>query len=80
MSDLMYTPQDPLEPVAVGDFVQVMSRNMDILSTERVVHVGKRHVRTACGRRWTITEGEFIGLIRGSRIVSYPFPSIRKAP
>lgn len=58
---LYYTPADELGPMAKGDYVEMMDRDMKVLGEPlRVVHVGKRHVRTDCGRRWTLEYGEWI--------------------
>ncbi len=77
---LYYTPSEELGPIAKGDYVEIMDRDMKPLGDPlRIVHVGKCHVRTDCGRRWTIEYGEFISDFVGGRPVKWPFPSIRKA-
>jgi hypothetical protein len=78
MSDLTYIPSEPLGEVATGDAIEVIDRNGTVIGESVIEHVGKRHVRTACGRRWTLTDGEFISEFNGGKARCYPFPWIRK--
>lgn len=78
MDVLYYTPPDELGPVAVGDKVQTMDRDMRVMEEQTIVHVGKRHCRTDCGRKWTLDDGSWVAEFRGGKPVSYPFPSIRR--
>jgi hypothetical protein len=78
---LYYTPSAELGPIAKGDSVQMNDRNGQALGSPlTVVHVGKRHVRTQDGRRWTRTHGEWIAEFHGGVPESYPFPSIARMP
>ena len=76
--NLTYIPADELGQLHKGDSVEMMDREMRVIGTLRIVHVGKRHVRTDCGRRWTIEYGEWISEFAGSKPIKWPFPSIRK--
>lgn len=76
---LTYVVPPPLGSVGIGDQVQVCDRDGRAYAVERIVHVGKTHVRTKCGRRWRLADGWWIGEFRGSRPVAYPFPHIRSS-
>lgn len=76
---LTYKPPKELGHVAFNDQLEVLDRLCGVISVVSVVHVGQRHVRTSCGRKWTLDHGHWISEFRGGRPVSYPFPSVRKA-
>lgn len=78
MADYLYTPAEALGPIAVGDKVEMLDSQANVYGTETIKHVGKRHVKTSDGRRWTIEYGEWICQFHGATPESYPFPSIRK--
>lgn len=69
---LFYTPTDPPpRPFAVGDEVETLDRDHNVMETVKVTRVTSRRVYTSCGRRWSLD-----GLWHdGNR--AYPFPSIR---
>jgi hypothetical protein len=75
MSDLTYKePLPPSRPFAVGDVVEVLDRQHNVLSKQMIVKANAAGVATECGRHWT-KNGWFRGEIR-----IWPFPSIRHAP
>lgn len=80
MSDVLYyTPSEPLGDVRKGDQVEFRDRDQKSLGERlTIVHVGKRHVRTNDGRRWTREYGEWIAEFHGGWPESYPFPSIAR--
>jgi hypothetical protein len=76
---LFYTPSEPLGEVKKGDQVEFRDRDQKSWGEPlTIVHVGKRHVRTADGRRWTKDYGEWIAAFHGGQPESYPFPSIAR--
>lgn len=79
MADLTYVVPPPLRPLTAGDKVQVCDRDGRAYAVETITHVGKRHVRTKCGRRWRIADGWWIGEWRGAKAVAYPFPFVRSS-
>lgn len=66
-------PVVPERPFKLGDIVEVLDREHNVLSFVGVVAAGPRRVKTTCGRSWT--QG---GWWAGDR--AYPFPSIRLLP
>lgn len=76
MSNLTYIPPiPPSRPFKVGDVVEVMSRNHDVLSTQTIAQVleGPGTVCTKDGRTWALD-----GRARdGQQGATYPFPWIR---
>ena len=75
LSEVLYIPAaPPARPFVVGDVVEVLDRLHKVLNEETIKSVGKRAVKTACGRSWT-ANGEWFD---GRR--SWPFPSIRLKP
>lgn len=74
MPDLTYIPTDPPpRPFAKGDTVEVLDREQNVLSRQKVTRAGTKWVRTECGRKWT-QDGCWIG-----DFDVWPFPSIRLA-
>ncbi len=80
MTDLIYEPANDLGPLKAGDRVEVVNREGMTISTQVVKRVGSLVVTTRCGRQWTRSHGEWVSELRGRSAVSWPFPSIRKAP
>jgi len=74
MINLTYKePVVPERPFKLGDIVEVLDRDHNVLSFSGVVAAGPRRVKTTCGRSWT--QG---GWWAGDQ--PYPFPSIRLLP
>lgn len=79
MSEYTYIPSDETGPFKVGDAVQIHDSRQALSGPYlRIVHVGKRHVKTDCGRMWSIDKGEWIAEFRGGRPEVYPFPWIKR--
>lgn len=66
-------PETPERPFKLGDIVEVLDRDHNVLSIAGVVAAGPRRVKTTCGRSWTQA-----GWWAGDQV--YPFPSIRLLP
>lgn len=79
MSALTYEPANDLGPLKAGDRVEVVNREGLTIGTQIVKRVGSLVVTTGCGRQWTRSHGEWVSELRGRSVVSWPFPSIRKA-
>lgn len=63
-------PAAPARPFKLGDLVEVLDRDHNVLSIAGVTAAGPRRVKTTCGRSWT-QAGWWVGE------QAYPFPSIR---
>ena len=57
MSELTYEPAEALAPLKIGDTVDVIDRQGDVIGTQTVKRVGTCAVTTRCGRRWTVSHG-----------------------
>lgn len=66
-------PIAPERPFKLGDIVEVLDREHNVLSIASVIAAGPRRVKTTCGRSWTQA-----GWWAGDG--AYPFPSIRLLP
>jgi hypothetical protein len=74
MSELTYIPTEaPSRPFAIGDVVEVLTRDHRVVGEQTISIVGARRIKTSCGRSWTLG-GEWTN--DGGR-TGYPFPSIR---
>lgn len=78
MQTMTYQPSPELPTLSVGDMVGTYDREGHLMEMVRVVKLGKRYVKTECGRQWTIDFGEWIACFHGNKPESYPFPSIRR--
>lgn len=71
--DLTYKTFDPpSRAFKKGDVVIVHDREGTQLSTQTVVKILAKTIRTACGREWTKDRGWYVGETR-----AWPFPTIR---
>lgn len=74
-----YVPAGELGPVMRGDLLDMHDSRRKVAGEPlRVVHVGKTHLRTACGRRWTLDRGEWIAAFHGGKPEKYSFPWVSK--
>ena len=71
MALIYRVPAKPSRPFVVGDLVDVMDSEAQVLSTRRVVRAGKYTCKTNCGRTWMQT-----GWFKATNGV-WPFPWIR---
>jgi hypothetical protein len=74
MANLTYKPAvPPKRPFKVGDNIQVLDSQHIVVGRQKIVEVGRKLVRTECGRQWTV-DGR-----RWDSERAWPFPSIRLA-